>query len=231
MIRKKKFVLPLTTTGFFTGFLETIVDVVRLIRGNPCTVQGSNSETLLHVPEGVYAAVLGNTRTDHGHFRQHIPQDDCLIAPICEYHLEPFIGDSLPTNAVYKLQMPHIVRDVPQVRKHIRVRHGDLHSNAVLPVYQLEKDKFEIDEKYVTIYARHFSGYIVTAESINCCSRSANMLLFELIASNPGNGTLVTLKVYLSSILSKIQDYQRVNRDLNILTYYYERIQMKTVSK
>ena len=125
-------------------------------------------------------------------------------------------------NAVYKLQMPHIVRDVPQVRKHIRVRHGDLHSNAVLPIYQLEKDKFEIDEKYVTIHARHFSGYIVTAESINCCSRSANMLLFGLMASNPGDGTLVTLKVYLSSILSKIQDYQKVSRDPNILTHYYE---------
>ena len=108
--------------------------------------------------------------------------------------------------------MPHIVRDVPQVRKHIRVRHGDLHSNEALPVYQLEKDNFEIDEKYVTIHARHFSGYIVTAESINCCSRSANMLLFGLMASNPGDGTLVTLKVYLSSILSKIQDYQKVNK-------------------
>ena len=141
---------------------------------------------------------------------------------ICEYHLEPFIGQRLPTNAVYKLQMPHIVRDVPLVRKHIRVRHGDLHGNTMLPVYQLEKDQFEIDEKYVTIHARHFSGYIVTAESINCCSRSANMLLFELMASNPRDGTLVTLKVYLSSILSKIQDYQRVSRDSNILTRYYE---------
>ena len=109
MIKKKGFCVTFDYDSIFSGVLETIVDVVRLIRGKACTVQGSHSETLLHVPEGVYAAVLGNTRINHSLFCRHIPQDDCLIAPICEYYLQPFIGESLPANAVYKLQMPHIV--------------------------------------------------------------------------------------------------------------------------
>ena len=171
------------------------------------------NERYIHVPEGVYAALLGNIHTNSFNFSQHIPRDDCLVAPICEYHLQPFIGRTLPLSAVYKLQVPHIVRDL-SVRKHVRVRHGDLHSNAVLPVYKLEKDKFEIDEKYVTIYARHFSGYIVTAEGLNCCSKSANMLTFGLLANNPEEGPLVTVKIYLSSILSKIKDYQEVSEIL-----------------
>ena len=195
----------------FAGVLEGTVDVVRIISGTSCTVQGTNSETLLHVPEGVFAALLGNIHTHSSKFSQHIPRDDCLVAPICEYHLQPFLGRTLPLHATYKLQVPHIVRDLLGVRKHIRVRHGDLHGNAVLAVYKLEKNKFEIDEKYVTIYAKHFSGYIVTAEGINCCSKSANMLTFGLLANNPEEGPLVTVKIYLSSILSKIKDYQEVN--------------------
>ena len=198
---------------FLPEVLETQVNIVRLISGKSCIVQGPNSETLLHVPEGVFAALLGNIHTNSSNFSQHIPQDDCLVAPICEYHLQPFIGRTLPHSAVYKLQVPHIVRDL-SVRKHVRVRYGDLHSNAVLPVYQLENDKFEIDEKYVTIYATHFSGYIVTAEGINCCSKSANMLTFGLLANNPEEGPLVTVKIYLSSILSKIKDYQEVSEIL-----------------
>ena len=157
--------------------------MVKLITGRSCTIQGTNSEILLHIPDGIFAALLGNIHTDPGKFRHHIPPKDCLVAPICEYHLQPFIGRTLPLHTIYKLQVPHIVRDL-SVRKHVRVRHGDLHCNAVLPVYKLEKDKYEMDEKYVTIHTSHFSGYIVTTEGINCCSKSANVLLFGSLANN-----------------------------------------------
>ena len=138
----------------------------------------------------MYAALLGNIHTDPSKFRHHIPRKDCLVAPICEYHLQPFIGRILPSQAKYRIRVPHMVTHIRALRKHIRVRHGDLHSNAVLPVYQLEKDKYEMDEKYVTIHASHFSGYIVTAEGVNCCSGSANVLLFGSLANNPQGETI-----------------------------------------
>ena len=186
---------------------------MRLIRGNPCTIQGNDSDTLLHLPDGVYAALLGNIHTNPTKFRQYIPEKDCLVAPICEYHLQPFIGRILPRNTSYKIQVPHIIRNIDEAQKHIRVRHGDLHGNAVLPIYQLEKGKFEIDEKYVTIHARHFSGYIVTAEGINCCSKSANVLLFGSLTNNLEMGPLVTVKIYLASIHSQIKDFEMVSNE------------------
>ena len=196
-------------------FLERRLDIVKLVEGRSCTIQGNNSEILLHIPQGVYAALLGNIHTDPTKFRHHITGKDCLVAPICEYHFQPFIGRILPRNKKYKIQMPHIVRNVHQAQKFIRIQYGDIHSRSFLPVHKLEKDKYELDEKYVTIHTSHFSGYIVKAEGINCCSKSANVLLFGSLANNPEMGPLVTVKIYLSSILSQITDYKTVSERCN----------------
>ena len=183
---------------------------MRLIRGRSCTIQGTDSETLLHVPDGVYAALLGNIHTDPSKFQHHIPRKDCLVAPICEYHLQPFIRKTLPKDTQYKICVPHIVRNVQQALESIRIRHGDIHSPVLLPVHKIQMNKFEIDERYVSIHTSHFSGYIVTAEGINCCSKSANVLLFGSLANNREMGPSVTVKVYLSSIHSQIMDYKAV---------------------
>ena len=113
------------------------MDIVKIIRGKSCTIRGHNSDILLHIPDGVYAALIGNIHTHPTKFRHHIPGKDCLVAPICEYHLQPFVGRILPRQLNCELKVPHVVRNVNEVKKHIRVRHGDLHGNAVLPVYHL----------------------------------------------------------------------------------------------
>ena len=192
----------------------TRIGIVRLIKSKPCIIQGTNSDTLLHIPQGVYAALLGNIHTDPTKFRHHIPPNDCLVAPICEYHLQPFIGRILPPNTKFKIQVPHIVRNVHEAQQFIRIRHGDIHSGSILPVYKLEKEKSEMDEKYVTIHTSHFSPFIVTAEGINCCSKSANVLLFGSLANNPEMGPSVTVKIYLSSIHSQIKDYKKLSTKL-----------------
>ena len=187
---------------------------MKLITGKSCDIQGSDSEAILRIPQGVFGVLLGNIHTDPTKFRQHIPRSHCLVAPICEYHLQPFIERKLPENAVYKLQVPHIVRDVSRVRNHIKVRHVDLHSSTVLPAHKVQKCDFEIDEKYVNIYAKHFSSNIVTTEGINCCSKSANVLIFGSLANNPEEPPSVIVKIYLSSIHSQIKDYEKVSKFL-----------------
>ena len=181
-----------------------------MIRGRSCTIQGTDSDTLLHIPDGVYAALLGNIHTNPSKFRHHIPRNDCLVASICEYHIEPFIGKMFPKDTNYKICVPHIVRNVQQTSQSIRVRYGDIHSRTILPVHKIQMNKFEIDERYVTIHTSHFSGYIVTAEGINCCSKSASVLLFGSLANNPEMGPSVTVKIYLSSNHSQITDYEAV---------------------
>ena len=184
---------------------------MKLIRGRSCTIRGTDSDTLLHIPQGVYAALLGNIHTNPRKFLHHIPRNDCHVAPICEYHLQPFIGKIIPKDTKYKICVPHVVRNVDEAQSCIRIRHGDIHKGILLPVYKLEKDRYEIDEKYVNIHTSHFSGYIVTAEGINCCSKSANALLFGSLMNNKEMGPSVTVKIYLSSIHSQITDYKAVS--------------------
>ena len=194
-------------------FLQARLDIVRLIRGRSCTIQRTDSDTLLHIPDGVYAALLGNIHTNPTKFRHHIPPKDCLVAPICEYHLQPFLGKLLPEDALYKICVPHIVRNVHEVSESIRVRHGNIHNRTILPVHKMQMNKFEIDQRYISIHTSHFSGYIVTAEAINCCSKSVNVLLFGSLGNNLYPGPYATVKVYLSSIHSEIRDYEAVRRN------------------
>ena len=98
------------------------------INGESCTVQGTNSDVTLHVPKGVYGTILANVHTDPANFIHHIPNRNCLVAPICEYRLQPAIGHTHPQNVEYKIQIPHIVADIEKVRHHIRVLHGNIHN-------------------------------------------------------------------------------------------------------
>ena len=91
------------------------------------------------------------------------------------------------------------------------MRHGDVFGSSVLPGDKSTKDKVKIDEKYVSIQTSHFSPIIVTAEGTNCCSKSADLLLFGSLANNPEMGPSVRLKVYLSSIHCQIKDFKKVS--------------------
>ena len=102
----------------------------------------------------------------------------------------------------------------------IRVRHGNIRSqfqNLNLEEQQAtqSRDKnlfYEADSNFITIHTRHFSGYIITLQDINCCAGSANILLFGSVANVPNDEPLATLKVYMSSVHSaQIRDYRTVS--------------------
>ena len=210
------------------------MQIVKLVYGEPCVVQAENSQVKLHVPEGVYGAILANIHTNHARFMHHVPDDDCLVAPLCEYHLkEPYremildkkikveiLQPSLGDND-YRIEMPHIVNDVSKVRPLIRVRHGNLHSGvpALEKLSPKQKDdsiSFDIDEELVTIHTNHFSGYIVSAKGINCCAHSANLHVFASLRNIPNKKPLATMEVYLTRILYDIEDYKHVRIILSL---------------
>ena len=77
---------------------------------------------------------------------------------------------------------------------------------------QEEDIPYDIDEKYVTIHTSHFSGYIVTAEAINCCAQSVNMMTFGSLRNIQSAKPLLSVKIYFSSIHSQIKDYEWVRK-------------------
>ena len=137
-------------------FLQRMVRIVALVKGEPCVVQAENSQVQLHVPKGVHGAILANIHTNNARFMHHVPDNDCLVSPICEYHLQqPYreqslherlkipIPPHLPEDPKYQIDIPHIVKDVDNVRPHIRVQHGNLHSGKpALETHSLVKATF-----------------------------------------------------------------------------------------
>ena len=193
---------------------------MRIVKGNPAVIRAFGSDVILHTPKGLHAVVLGNIHVNHAPFQHLVPSNECIVGPICEYSVHVLIDSPvLQPDAKYKLQIPHIIRDIEAVKHHIRVRHGNIHSeahNLKLGPALLQSNNaevwYEVDNHFITIYTSHFSGYIVTVEGINCCSGSANLLLFGSLVSIPDEEPLATLKVYMSSAHStQIRDYRTVS--------------------
>ena len=190
--------------------------MVKIVNGEPCSIHGPNSDVLLHVPRGVCGAILANVYTNNARFLNHIPSSDCLVSPVCEYHLQPSLYQNYPQVGQFKIQIPHIVKDVNKVRPHIRVSFGNLYSGKMVKVNtsnhgQTNSLHYEINEQKVIITTSHFSGYIITAEAINCCAQSACALLFGCLRNVPKAVPLAIVKVFLSSVHLCIEDYQMVS--------------------
>ena len=191
--------------------------VLRLTRGNASTIRAFDSEVELHTPEGLHAVILGDIHLNHTSFLHHVSSTECIVGPICEYSVHTMIDSSaVQCGKMYKLMIPHTLKDVEKVKRHIRVKYGNIHSKVqtlqVIDEGSQNADViFEVDNKYVIVHTTHFSGFIVTLDGINCCSGSANILLFGSLTNVPEAEPLVTLKVYMSSTHSQIRDYESVS--------------------
>ena len=200
--------------------MRTKLDVVRIVKGNSAIIRAYGSDVVLRTPKDLHAVILGNIHVNHAPFQHLVPSNECIVGPICEYSVHPLINS--PTRSselMYQLQIPHIIKDIEKVRHCIRVRHGSIRSqvqNLKLVQEPIESGNaeawYEVDKRFITIYTSHFSGYIVTLEGINCCSGSANLLLFGCLSNAPPEDPLATLKVYMSSGHStQIRDYRTVS--------------------
>ena len=112
------------------------VDIVTIVEGKSCIIQGQNSAVKLHVPDGVHGVFLTKIHTNHDKFLNFISKSDCIIGPICEYSLHKSSNTSLSGNVRYKLQIPHILKDVQKIRQHIRVRHFGSNSQTTTRIDQ-----------------------------------------------------------------------------------------------
>ena len=143
-----------------------------------------------------------------------IPGDECLVGPICQFTLQPKLGEEIPKGAKYEIQIPHLVPDVNKVKNHIRIRDCDIHNDSLTKKdisKETDEISFDIDEKYITVHTTHFSTYIVTVEGINCCSSRALALFFGSLDNTPDAEPLASLRVYMTRDTSDIKDFQKVS--------------------
>ena len=207
---------------FSIAFLETNVQIVRIVKGEPCIIQAKNSQVKLHIPKGIHGAVLGSIHTIHSKFLHLIPDSECVVGPMCEYSVHPFInGPQIPSSEKFLLRVPHIVSDNTMVQNKIRVRHINYVTKAVIIIKQEENTSpispamsYLVDGQYVNILTPHFSPFLVTAENINCCSGSTNALLYGSLKNIQNTNPLTSVKVFFSSALCEIKDYEEVGKKM-----------------
>ena len=199
-----------------------MVQIVRILRGTACTVQAANSDVKLYVPEGIHGVLFGKIYTNHARFLSLLSDDCCIISPICEYIIKPFTtGRVLPGK--YKLQVPHIVRDIDTVKGHIQVRHLGTQNGSTyirdVPMHTdelIDDTSFDVDDKYISIHTKQFCKFLITVAGINCCGQSANLLVFASLKNNKERKPVVTVTPYFASRHYEIRDYIEVYLSINL---------------
>ena len=203
--------------------LKQRVRIVEIIHGSAVTIQALHSDVILHVPDGVYGIILGNIHTDHWKFKRLVPKNDCIIGPMCEFH---FHGSEIPVGARFRILVPHIVTNVAANMAHIKVKHQgvshaafvDAFPTPAYPRHDLKIVYYEVNTDYIEISSPHFCKFLVTAEAINCCSRSVEMLVFSKMIV--GSASYADVRFYFGSPHFKYQDYRQVRSLVNVLGHF-----------
>ena len=201
-----------------SGFLRTRWHIVRYVKGST-TIRAEGSEVTLTTPPPTRALVLGNIHSNHSRFQHLIPSNECIVGPMCQYSIHPFTNNpGTAQRETFILKIPHIAKNVENIKNYFRVRHGKI--NSSVPNLKLVTRRnsscnvngtyFHVDDKYVTITTKDFSHFVPTIEEINCCSGSANVLLYGSLTNNAEAKPLALLKVYMASLHFQISDYQIV---------------------
>ena len=205
-VQKLQTDVTLNTKGTFAALLHKGFKTYACIRvkGNAAVLQGPNSATELHIPKGIDAFITGYSHTNATPFLHEIPDGECLVSPVADYHIIYKGGKS--EEKWFKIRIPHCVRNVDDL-KHIRVRHGDIYRN--IPFTDAPSESFYVLDTDIIIYTTHFSQFICTSCK-KTCHRDGKAFVFGAVSPPKCLPVTSALRLYLCSPLYRITDYKMV---------------------
>ena len=178
------------------------------------TIQALHSDVILHVPDGVYGIILGNIHTDHWRFSHLVGENDCIISPICEYFFKN--RDKSRKQAIFRLQVLHIVDDIEDVRNRIEVQFQLRRNTSLVKAEEFHEKQltssdvvYKLHQNHVEIFCGHFSSIIITGKAIQCCCKSTNIMVFSKI-DQQDDPPIADVAMYFTSLHYKIKDYEQV---------------------
>ena len=203
---------PMTMRKNWRRYMATVS------QGKTVTLRAEKSDVSLRVPEGVYAVLQGCVHTDHSRFVHAIPREECIIAPMVEFHAFPsLVPEEFKPKQLYTIKIPHCVRD-RRDWKYIRVRSGDIHGDNVFTDIEKYDGKkcsgdsfYVIDKHFITITTTHFTDFTCTQCKNSCCPNLAMLFLFGSIKHSAQRKSLLEVQPFLCSFLYGIKDYKEVN--------------------
>ena len=183
-------------------------------QGEAVTLQAPDSDVSLSVPKGVKSVIVGRIHTNYTRFKNAIPNDECIIGPMVEFHSQELGAENIG-HSQYRIKIPHCVKKKEHLSA-IRVRCGDIYKPDSFREIEnkIKTDGssacYEVDDKFITIHADHFSNFICTSCSKVCDALIVAFLFGYLVPVPKGRRTAVKVKSYLCSSLYKIKDFQTV---------------------
>ena len=206
--------------------------------GEATTLQAPKSKVSLYTPEGISAVLIGCVYTDYLRFMKAIPREECIIAPLVEFHNLPLSTSKDQPNPrnepQYIIRIPHCIPNESDW-EYIQVRSGDIHGDNIFTDIEKYKENgdqetyYKMDEEFIIIYTTHFTNFTCTTCKNFCCSNLAKVFLFGSIDTTERYGniderydeTLVKIQSFLCSCLYNIQDFRDVRSCLNKPSWFH----------
>ena len=177
-----------------------------------CAILDPSPSVNLQIPDTTGTSYFSaNIHLDRSLFAEVIPDNECLVAAIPEFHSFP--EKTLPTNKFYKIRLEHCLKSAEE-RRWLVVRYGCLKTGQkfeeILHFPQSTGDAafYEVDERYVTIYTHHFTEFICTVCKKSCEQRARMFIFGSLKQMN--NSTHVTIRPYMCSSLYSTEIFRKV---------------------
>ena len=200
--------------------------------GKSCAILNPSPSVCLQIPD------VGQTRyfsisihLDRAQFAEVIPNNECLVAAIPEFHSFP--ERTLPDNKFYKIKLEHCLKSAED-RKLLIVRQGCVRTRDQFEEIhyfpQATKDAafYEVDEQHITIYTHHFTEFICTVCN-KVCEQKARLLIFGSL-NRVNDSTKVTVRPFMCSSLYSIDIFRQVTLMLIlVLIWFFRQLKFKTI--
>ena len=179
-----------------------------------CAILNPSPSVCLRIPDVDQSRYFSmSIHLDRSQFAKVIPNNECLVAAIPEFHSFP--ERTLPDNKFYQIKLEHCLKSAEE-RKLLIVRQGCLRTRdkfEEIPYFpQATGDAafYEVDERYITIYTHHFTEFICTVCN-KVCKQRARLLIFGSLR-HLNNSTKVAVRPLMCSYLYSIDIFRQVMR-------------------
>ena len=159
-----------------------------------------DSAVELLIPAGLSGFVMGHIHTDVKPFIHAIPNEECVIAPVVEYHVT--MKTLKAKSSRFQIKIPHCLTK-PEDLETVVVRHGYIHTNRKFEKLPLPASFFELDEKFITIYTSSFSQFICTSCNRTCYGQG-KAFVFGNILQYPDKRPTASVRLYVCSPLYQL---------------------------
>ncbi len=124
--------------------------------GQGDVLQGPDSDVRLIIPKGINCTVIGVVHTCTQDILEHIPDGECLIAPVPEFSCISGETREIESRSMFEIKIRHCAA---QNWRKIIVRSGNFRNGmpftqmAQMPVFSPEQgNHYIVDSKFITIY-------------------------------------------------------------------------------